>query len=342
MPGINETLSQLLQNAILFLPRLVAGLVIFLVGLYLAGLARKAARAYSQRRNLDHELAVLFGRLAYWAVVILATVLALEQVNFNVVAFVAGLGIVGFTVGFALQDIAKNLVAGMLLLLQQPFNIGELIEVKGYSGRVEDISLRATELRTFDGLLVYIPNADVYTSPLTNLSRVPKRRLELQVGVAYGTDLDAATEIALAAVADVPGVVLDDPRPQVVFKTFGDSAIVLSLYYWFDTAATGYFDVQDRGVKAIAQAFRTAGIEIPFPIRTVVISSTQRLTLHHACAIVLPLQRQRGVTPQPYLHTFFKEEADVSSQPFPYLGGYRAHCRHCATVSLRRYAPEGY
>lgn len=266
---INETLTQLLQNAILFLPRLVAGLVIFLGGLYLAGLAGKAARAYSQRRNLDHELTKLFGQLAHWGVAILATVLALEQVNFNVVAFVAGLGIVGFTIGFALQDIAKNLVAGMLLLLQRPFDIGELIEVNGYSGKVEDISLRAIELRTFDGLLVYIPNADVYTSPLTNLSRVPVRRIELNVGVAYDTDLEAATEVILAAIVGVPGVIADDPAPQVVFKTFGDSAIELSLYYWFDTAATGLFDMQDSGVKAITQAFRAAGIEIPFPIRTV-------------------------------------------------------------------------
>jgi len=232
-------------------------------------------RAYSQRRNLDHELTVLFGRLAYWGVAILATVLALDQVNFNVVAFVAGLGIVGFTIGFALQDIAKNLVAGILLLLQQPFDIGELIEVNGYSGKVEDISLRATELRTFDGLLVYIPNADVYTSPLTNLSRAPRRRVELKVGVAYDTDLDTATEVVLAALAGVPGVILDDPAPQVVFKAFGDSAIELSAYYWFDTAATGYFIAQDSGVKAVTQAFRAAGIEIPFPIRTVLMGRAQ-------------------------------------------------------------------
>lgn len=272
MPTISQTLEQLLQNAILFLPRLIFGLVIFAIGLYVAGLARKVVRAYSAKRNLDSELTMLFGRLAYWGVAVLATVLALEQVNFNVVAFVAGLGVVGFTIGFALQDIAKNLVAGMLLLLQQPFAIGELIEVNGYSGRVEDISLRATQLRTFDGLLVYIPNADVYTSPLTNLSRAPKRRIELKVGVAYDTDLEAATEVILAAIVGVPGVIADDPAPQVVFKTFGDSAIELSLYYWFDTAASGYFAAQDGGVKAITRAFRAAGIVIPFPIRTVVMA----------------------------------------------------------------------
>lgn len=274
---MNETLNQLLQNAILFLPKLVFGLVIFVVGLYAAGVARKAARAYSQRRNLNSELTVLFGRIAYWAVAVLVTVLALEQVNFNVIAFVTGLGVVGFTIGFALQDIAKNLVAGMLLLLQQPFAIGELIEVKGYSGRVEDITLRATQLRAFDGLLVYIPNADVYTSPLTNLSRVPKRRIELKVGLAYATDLDAAAEVIAAAVAAVPGVVTDDPAPQVVFRNFGDSAIELSLYYWFDTAATNYFTAMDGATRAVTQALRGAGIEIPYPIRSVHLRSDAAL-----------------------------------------------------------------
>lgn len=270
MEIISNTWNELLRNAILFLPRLVTALVIFVVGLYAAGLARKAVRAYSQRRNLDKELVVLFGRLAYWGVAGLATVIALEQVDFNVVAFLAGLGVVGFTIGFALQDIAKNLVAGILLLLQQPFAIGELIEVKGYAGKVEDISLRATELRTFDGLLVYIPNADVYTSPLTNLSRVPKRRVELSIGVAYDTDLARATEVALSAIKEVPGVITDDPAPQVVFRRFGDSVIEFGLYYWFDTTATGLFAAQDGGVKAITAAFRQAGITIPYPVRTMI------------------------------------------------------------------------
>ncbi len=270
MPTINETFTQLLQNTVLFLPKLIVGLVIFVVGLYAASLARKAVRAYSQRRKLDNELVVLFGRLAYWGVAGLATVVALEQVNFNIVAFLAGLGVLGFTVGFALQDIAKNLVAGILLLLQQPFAIGDLIEVKGYAGKVEDINLRATELRTFDGLLVYIPNADVYTSPLTNLSRVPKRRVELAGGVDYDTDLEKATAVALAAIREVPGVITDDPAPQVVFRRFGDSAIEFGLYYWFDPAVGGLFAVQDAGIKALTRAFREAGITIPFPIRTVI------------------------------------------------------------------------
>ncbi len=271
MPTISQTLEQLLQNAILFLPKLVFGLVIFIVGLYIAGLTRKAVRAYCQRRNLNNELTTLFGRIAYWCVTILVTVLALEQVSFNVVAFVTGLGVVGFTIGFALQDIAKNLVAGMLLLLQQPFAIGELIEVKGYSGCVEDISLHATQVRTFDGLLVYIPNADVYTSPLTNLSRVPKRRIELKVDLAYGTDLDAAATAIKAAVAAVPGVVTGDPAPQVVFRDFSESGIELSLYYWFDTAATDYFSAQDGATRAVTQALRSAGIRIAQPVRSVLL-----------------------------------------------------------------------
>jgi len=97
---------------------------------------------------------------------ILGIIIALQQVNFNVTAFLTGVGILGFTVGFALQDVSKNFVAGLLLLLQQPFNIGETIQVAGYTGRVSAINMRATELGTHDGQIVLIPNATVFTSPI--------------------------------------------------------------------------------------------------------------------------------------------------------------------------------
>ncbi|OQY35105.1 MAG: hypothetical protein B6I38_01835, partial [Anaerolineaceae bacterium 4572_5.1] len=110
-------------------------------------------------------------RTTRWAIIIWGLFLGLQQVEFNLTGFVTGLGIVGFTIGFAFQDIAKNFMAGMLLLLQQPFDIGDSIEVAGYAGTVTDIEIRSTALRTFDGRHVIIPNAEVFTGVITNFSR---------------------------------------------------------------------------------------------------------------------------------------------------------------------------
>lgn len=274
MDTVQQSLQALIQQFLLFAPKLVVALLIFVVTLYAAGFIARAIRRTAQFRKVDPELILLFERVGRWSVIILGTIWALSQVNFNVVAFVAGLGIAGFTIGFALQDIAKNFVAGILLLLQQPFDIGEAISAGGHSGKVENISLRATELRTFDGLLVYIPNADVFTSALTNYSRAPRRRIELQVGVAYGSNLEHVTRVTLEAVRQVPGVIQNDPAPAVVFKSFGESSIDFSLYYWVDLDQAGYWAAQDQVLKAVHSAFQHEGIEIPFPVRTVYLQPT--------------------------------------------------------------------
>jgi small-conductance mechanosensitive channel len=218
---------------------------------------------------VDPELSLLLGRLARWTLVVIGTIWALNQVNFNVTGFVAGLGIVGFTVGFALKDVAENFVAGILLLIQQPFDIGDAIEVNGYAGIVTDIKVRDTTMRTWDGLLVIIPNATVYTNAITNYTKVEKRRIGLEVGVGYETDLQKAHDTMIDVVSNMPGVILDDPEPMVVFSEFGDSSINATLYFWVDMAVAGYFGALDGAVKGVKAAFERQGINIPFPIRTV-------------------------------------------------------------------------
>ena len=150
--------------------------------------------------KLIPELTILIGTITRWTVIVLASVLSLEQVDFDLSAFLTGLGIVGFTIGFAIQDVSKNFVAGLLILLQQPFDLGDTIEVGAYSGVVLEVDLRATEIRTFDGRFVTIPNADVFTSPIVNFSRASRRRVNLEIGVDYDSDLAQVTQVTLEAV----------------------------------------------------------------------------------------------------------------------------------------------
>ncbi len=262
-----------LDKALSFLPDLFASLVILVVGIYLSAILANALSRWLRGRKVDEEVGLLLARLTRWGLIGLTIAMALQQVGFQISAFLAGLGIVGFTLGFALQDVSKNLVAGVLLLLMQPFDMGDLIEVQGYTGIVEDVNLRATELRTLDGRLVLIPNADVFTSSIVNFTRTPRRRVSVEVGVAYDSDLEKVRQVALDAVRGLPHV-LAEPEPFVWFHTFGDSSINLTVYFWIEAHKIVPPEAQSQAVQAIFDAFNAAGIEIPFPIRTVYLQQT--------------------------------------------------------------------
>lgn len=271
-------LSGLMDQFIALLPRLILSLIVFVVGLYLAKLLSRIARRALEARKAKLQIVQLIARITYWSVAILFLAMALQTIGFNLTAFLAGMGILGFTVGFALQDVSKNFIAGVLILLTQPFEIGDLIEVAGYTGSVQSIELRATELRMLDGIQVLIPNADVIASPLTNFTRNKLRRLEVQVGVAYGTDLEKVRQVAVEAIQTVGGV-LEDPAPTVVFTGFGDSAINTSLFYWIDQQETDLIATRVTGFMTVERALNEAGIEIPFPIQMVYLHGQNRTAL---------------------------------------------------------------
>ena len=265
--GLSQALEDLLSSLVLFLPNLVVSLVIFVLTLIGAGLVSKLLKKGLQRRHVSKETELFLAQIVRWTILVLGTVSALQQIDFDLTAFVAGLGIVGFTVGFALQDVSKNFVAGLLLLLQQPFCIGEAVKVSEFSGKVENITLRTTEIRTWDGVLVSIPNADVFTTPIINYSRTPRRRAELAAGVSYDSDLEFVRQTALKTVSEIPGV-MADPAPKVVYNNLGASTVDLTLYYWVDLSQAGFLDAKDAGITEIKEAFEQAGIEMPYPTQT--------------------------------------------------------------------------
>jgi small conductance mechanosensitive channel len=261
-------LEQLIVDFLTLLPSLIAALVIFVVGLFLASIIRRLVRRGLERRTKNPQPITLLSQLAYWLTVILVAAISLQMVGFNLTAFLAGLGIAGITIGFALQDVSKNFIAGLLMLIQQPFDIGETIEVGGYAGKVEAIDLRATQIRTADGRLVLIPNGDVLIKPITNFSEAGSRRVEISTGVAYASDPETVRQTALAAISLVTGI-QSDPAPEVMFHNFGGSTFDLTVYFWITTSETGVAAAKDAGLKAIKQAFEQAQIEMPFPTQTV-------------------------------------------------------------------------
>ena len=254
MQILSGSLSALIEKSILFLPTLITSLVVFLLSLYLSGIASRAVRRALKLRNTDQEVSLLLVRFTKLAIVIIGTIISLQQVGFDLTAFVAGLGIIGFTLGFALQDVSKNIIAGVLLLLQQPFDIGDTVEVGGFTGLITNINLRATEMQTFDGVLVLIPNTIVYSKPVKNFNRVERRCLELPISISYGSDVETTEKIVQAALGNVPGVITQDPAPRVVFHAFGETSLEMIAYYWIEVSAAGQWSTINEATQTVQAA----------------------------------------------------------------------------------------
>lgn len=266
-------LNTLLAEFLAFLPSLIVSIIVFFVFLYLAGLfGMMTRRALASRKN-NPEVDNVIVKIVRSSMIVIGILVALQQVGFDVTAFLTGLGIMGFTIGFALQDVSKNFVAGLLLHVQDPFEIGDVIKVMDYTGKVETIDLRATKIRLLDGTEVLIPNADVFTNPIVNYSNALTRRLEISVGVAYDTDLEKARQMVLETISSIEGV-LTEPTPDVVFEEFNSSSIDFTLYFWIDVNKIGYFVAQDTAITRIKAVFEQAEIEIPYPITTVLLPET--------------------------------------------------------------------
>jgi len=265
MEAIMTTLTPLLNQIVLFLPRLAAAITIFVVGVYLSNLLTRMLVNAFARRKVRPELTQFISSYGRITLLILVVMITLEQVDFNLTAFVAGLGIVGFTAGFALQDITQNIVSGLILLVQQPFEIGELVEIDGFVGNVRRIDIRATTIETLDGRDVLIPNYAVMSNPITNFSHDPKVRVDVTVNISYDDNIDLVRELTRRAIMSVP-FVLDDPIPEVLYESFGESSLELRAYYWFDIVQTPLREARDGGVTAIMKAYKQAGILIPYPI----------------------------------------------------------------------------
>lgn len=262
------TLQELIQDVLRFIPNLIAALVTFAASLLLSGLAARWVRRAAKVKIRDPETLRLLSRLTRWSVLILGTVVALGQVNFDVTGFVAGLGVAGVTIGFALQDIARNFVAGIILLIRQPFDIGDAVEVGGHAGSVLDITTRDTVLRTWDGEMVVLPNIDVFTSAITNYSKLPHRRRTVCIGLGYEEDVGQATRVFLDAIRSVEGV-LEDPAPSLLAEELGDSTLTLAARFWVNQETHGLFDVHSEVVRTIKEVAESAKIGLPYPIQTV-------------------------------------------------------------------------
>jgi small conductance mechanosensitive channel len=261
---MNQFFDQFIAFFVAGTPKLFTALLIFVLSLYIARLISNLLRRVLQRRLAPAGVVQLLSQLALWSIVVAGMITALQQFV-DVTAFLAGLGILGFTVGFALQDIMKNFASGVILLLQQPFHVGETIGVKGFDGTVLAIDLRSTEMRATDGRVVILPNAEVLANPIINYSRAQQRRVELSLNLPHASDPATIRQIVLEAIESVPGFV-SEPKPIIVFNSLSDHAVELNVNFWVDVTKSDPFHAKDAVLLKVMSAFNEQGIKIPHPV----------------------------------------------------------------------------
>jgi small conductance mechanosensitive channel len=267
---LTEKLHSWLQELVVMLPNLVLAVLAVLAGALLARLTRNVVHRALMGVTSNAPISQLLANLARIAIVALSCFIALGllELEKTVTSLLAGVGVVGLALGFAFQDIAANFMSGFLMVINQPFDVGDLVEVAGQRGRIRGISLRASELETLQGLTVLLPNKDVFQNAIINYTRTPHRRLDLAVGTAYGDDLEKVRRVTIEAVRNVPH--RDRSRDvRLFFEAFGDSSINFTLHIWLERSdELAYLEARSEAMIATKKAFDEAGITIPFPIRT--------------------------------------------------------------------------
>jgi small-conductance mechanosensitive channel len=245
--------------------------LIVLLGYWIAKLlAGRVERIVVARGRATPQTAALVRQWVLFIVSAILVIVALVGASIPLTAFAFLGGALAIAAGFGLQNLLKNLVSGIMLLVERPLRLGDLVEVDGVRGRITDIGVRASTLRTADGIESIIPNSRFVEGSVTNWTFTsPTTRQSIAVGVAYGTDLRAAAAL-LAGVLDRHGLVLKSPAPQVYLEEFADSAVNFALTYWVELTP----EADPRRVKSdllhmIDRAFAEAGIAIPFPQRDV-------------------------------------------------------------------------
>jgi small-conductance mechanosensitive channel len=217
------------------------------------------------RTRTTEQTAMLIRRMVFFPIVVLALMGALNQLGFNLGVLLGAAGILTVAIGFASQTSASNLISGLFLIAERPFVVGDIIQVEGVSGVVLSIDLLSVKLRTFDNLYVRVPNETIIKTRVTNNTHFPIRRVDMKIGVAYRENLERVRDL-LMDVADRNPLVLTEPAPLFIFTGYGESSLDMQFSVW--AARETWLEVRTSMYLEVKASFDAAGIEIPFPHRT--------------------------------------------------------------------------
>ena len=289
--SIIDSANEIVVGFVERIPYFVASIIVILIFWFLSIVFKKVVYKLLGSRSRHQNLVKVFQRVGGALIIFIGFMIAMVIAvpGFTPAKLIGALGIGSVAIGFAFKDIFQNLLSGILLLISEPFRIGDQIVSGDYEGTVEDIKIRATTIKTYDGRQVVIPNSDLYTSALTVNTAYKQRRLQVAVGIGYEDDIEAAKAEILQALDKVESV-SKKAQPSVIATGFGDSTIDLMVRWFIEdgTQANKVTSIHQVTVE-IKSALDAAGVNIPFPIRTIDLSDPS------VTSIVNKLHEQKAI-----------------------------------------------
>jgi len=257
------TVDRLVDGFFALLPKLVIGLAVLILFWIIAWIVRGVISWYT---SSSQSLGEVLGRLIQWIVLLVGVLVAMAIVapSITPAKLLGALGIGGVAIGFAFKDLLQNFMAGLLILIRQPFRVGDQVVLGDHEGTVEQIDTRSTVIKTYHGVRVLIPNGQVYTNPMTVLTAYDKQRSQYDVGIGYADSIALARDEILEAIRGVDDV-LTEPAPEVLIVDLAESTINLRARWWTGSKRAEVVHTNSRVMEAIKQRMDDAAIDMPYP-----------------------------------------------------------------------------
>lgn len=247
-------------------PKWLVALAIMLIAWLMAKLARNIIKKSIGRTSTQGHVDILIARIVSGIILGIAVILALGEVGISLTGLLTALGLVSVAIGFALREVLSNLFAGIILLLQHPFTIGDQVMIGNEEGRVENVRISDTQVLTYEGERVFVPNRMVFTSPIINYTSTPAQRIDVRAGICSADDIDMARRLIKEVLESVTGI-LDQPEPVVLMET-NPGSLVLVARFWMESDRNRSKKIESDVLELIIKSFNSAGVATPYSMKT--------------------------------------------------------------------------
>lgn len=261
-----DTFTQLGLNVTMVTLSIAVGILV--AGWFTNKFSNKLIERAVKRRGGDEHAAVSAKKVSAYLIYPITLVLMLGVLGVPIGSFGTAVGLIGLGLSFALKDVIANFISGILILIGRPFKVGDQIKVSGEEGTVEDIRIRATDVKTYDGRKVIVPNSQLYNGVVINNTAYDQRRFEVIVGVGYDDNIDTAVDLAMESLEEAD-MVEADPEPQVLVNELGGSSVNLKLRGWTRPSKANMVKAASQATQGVKEKYDENGIDIPYPIRTI-------------------------------------------------------------------------
>lgn len=263
---INEYTEIIIKWLSAYSMKIVAAILVLMIGKWISRKISDLIAKILEKNKVDVTLVGFLSNIIYYALVIMVVIAAAGQLGINTTSFLTIVGAAGLAVGLALKDSLSNFAAGVMLILFRPFKVGDVVNAGGVVGKVESINIFNTILNTPDNQRVIVPNNNITSNVITNVTANATRRVDMIIGIGYGDNIKDAKDI-LTALVSADDRILKDPAPTIAVSELGDSSVNLVVRPWVKTS--DYWDVYFQLTETIKTTFDEKGISIPFPQRDV-------------------------------------------------------------------------